>query len=368
MSRIACLAASRPVRAALATRPTGLLPRAARASVNGELSHGLPELVTSGNRILRADTMLPVVLRGVNRSGLEYTEPSDAGFLAAAEFTEEEIREIVLNWRAGILRLPFNQDWALRGRHGHSAAEYLAAIDQVISWAAALGAYTILDLQWLDAETVYGHTKDSDGQECDNRVPPTPNEDSILLWSTLATRYRDEPAVLFDLLNEPHDPLDDDFLPLCEIGPGGEVVSSGDSFVGPEIWVPWAERLVAEIRAIRPAGIIIVGGVDWAFDLRYVRVDAPNIVYSAHIYPNRSSGAWWKALGSCVEVPVFVGEWGGAETDLEFGRSLGDLLRRDGLGWTAWSWVDHPRLITPPRAPNYQPTPFGELVRNELRL
>src|SRR5215469_15433436 len=129
--------------------------------MNGELSHNLPQLVAAGNRILRSDTMRPVLLRGVNRSGMEYSEPSDAGFLASAGLTEDEIREIVLSWRANIIRLPFNQDWVLRGRRGHSAEDYLASLDLVISWAAALGAYTILDLQWLDADTVYGHTRDA---------------------------------------------------------------------------------------------------------------------------------------------------------------------------------------------------------------
>jgi hypothetical protein len=330
--------------------------------VNGELSHGLPELITAGNRILNAETGQPAVLRGVNRSGLEYTEPDGAGFLGAAQFTGEEVREIVRQWRANVIRVPFNQDWALRGRGGHSAGEYLEAIDQVIAWAAALGAYTILDLQWLDADSVYGHTKG----DCINRVPPTPNADSIILWKGLAERYREEPAVVFDLLNEPHDPLEDDPLPFYEIGPEGEVIECGESFVGPEVWVPWAERLVGEIRAIRPAGLVMVGGLDWAFDLRWVRVSAPNIVYSAHIYPNRAQAAWWKALGSSSEVPVFVGEWGGTERDLEFGRLLAETMRQRGLGWTAWSWADEPRLVTLPRAPDYEPTVFGRLVRDVL--
>lgn len=50
---------------------------------------------------------------------------------------------------------------------------------------------------------MYGHTKGHNGVKQPNRVPPTPNRDSILLWTTLAQRYGDEPAVLFDLLNEP---------------------------------------------------------------------------------------------------------------------------------------------------------------------
>jgi hypothetical protein len=333
-----------------------------------QLSHGLPELVTSGNRILRADTMQPVLLRGVNRSGLEYSEPAAAGFLSGAALTEDEVREIVVNWHANVIRLPFNQDWCLCGRSGHSAEEYLASLDQVISWAANLGAYTILALQWLDTETVYGYTKDERGVPKANRVPPTPNRDSILLWSMLAARYRDEPAVLFDLLTEPHNPLDDDSLPVHLIGPQGEVLDFEDSFVGPEQWVPWASRLTSEIRQIRPDGLLLVGGVDWAFDLREIRVDAPNIVYSTHIYSNRKPRDWWKALGRWNDVPVFVGEWGGRGDDCEFGHKLANLMRERGLGWTAWSWADYPQLIVPPRAPDYRPTAFGELVRNELRI
>jgi len=335
--------------------------------MRGDLSHGLPELITSGNRILRADNMQPVLLRGVNRSGLEYTEPSAAGFLAAAQLTRDEVREIVTTWRSNVIRLPFNQHWALNGRQGHSAEEYLAALDQVIAWAAALGAYTILDLQWLDAETIYGHTNDRRRGKQDNHVPPTPNVQTIDLWKILALRYRTEPAVLFDLFNEPHDPLRDDFLPIHLINPDGEVMDSDRSFVAAGEWVPWARRLVEEVRRIRNTGLILIGGVDWAFDLRGIYVDAPNIVYSAHIYANRKPGMWWKALGRADVLPVYIAEWGGTAKDIQFGRKLADLMRQKGLGWTAWSWVDDPQLVRPPGAPEYEPTAFGRLVQEELR-
>jgi len=334
--------------------------------MRGELSHALPELVTSANRILRADTMSAVLLRGINRSGLEYSEPAAAGFLDAAQLSEDEIRELV-GWNANIIRLPFNQDWCLNGRNGHSAEEYLASIDQVIAWASALGAYTILDLQWLDAETAYGYIEDENHLKRANRVPPTPNQDTIRLWQTLAARYENEPAVLFDLFNEPHDPLQDDLLPIRVPGPNGHVLESDQRFVSPKEWLSWATLLITEVRKIRAKGIILVAGVDWAFDLRRIRVDAPNIVYSAHVYPNRKSHHWWKALGHWNKVPVFVAEWGGQEQDREFGRKLADLMRRRAMSWSAWSWVDHPRLVQTPCAPSYQPTPFGELVRNELR-
>jgi len=294
----------------------------------GELSHNLPALLTSGNRILRSDTNQQVLLRGVNRSGLEYN--------AAAGVTEEEVREIVVGWGANILRLPFNQNWAL-----HSE-DYLAAIDQVISWAAQWGAYTILDLQWLDTDTIYGYTPGPNGEQVANHVPPAPDDNTIVLWNKLATRYRDEPAVLFDLLNEPHDP------------------TTADG------WSAWAARLVQEIRGSGAPGLILVGGVDWAFDLRDVEVDGPNIVYSTHIYANRKTSDWPKALSRIADVPVFIGEWGGADDQLAFGRKLAALMRDQRLGWTAWSWVDYPHLVQPPGPSNYLPTAFGQLVKDEL--
>lgn len=334
--------------------------------MNGELSHSLPWLITSGNRILRSDTLQPVLLRGVNRSGLEYTEPTGSGFLAPAGLTQDEVREIVSSWGASVIRIPFNQDWALGGRHGHSAEEYLSSLDQVISWTAALGAYTILDLQWLDAETVYGTVRDQNGVRRPNHVAPTPNGRTIELWRMLAQRYRDEPAVLFDLFNEPHDPLSDDFLNIHVINPDSEVVESDRSFVGPEEWIPWAERLVTEIRSIRLQGIVLLAGVDWAFDLTGIRLEQPNVVYSAHIYSNRKQRTWDKALGGADEVPIFIGEWGGTEKDLDFGGKLAARLTAARLGWTAWSWVDYPVLVQA-GAPGYDPTPFGALVRDQLR-
>ena len=334
--------------------------------MGGELSYGLPALVTAGNRILRADQMSPVLLRGVNRSGLEYSEPNADGFLAAARITPDEIREIVADWHANIIRLPFNQDWCLNGRGTFSAKAYLASLDQVIAWAAELGAYTILDLQWLDVETVFGTTLNSKQGRTANHVPPTPDERTTTLWQTLADHYRGETAVIFDLLNEPHNVMEDDPHPLNLIGTDGSVVPSNETRLTAEEWSKWATHLTAAIREIKPDGLIMVGGVDWGFDVSGVRVDAPNIVYSTHIYSNRRQKDWPRAIGRYREIPIFVGEWGGTVQDLKFGENLASEMRSLGLGWTAWSWSDFPPLIEPPGAPQFKPTPFGALVRNEL--
>jgi hypothetical protein len=326
-------------------------------------------LATGGNRIVRADTNEPVLLRGVNRSGLEYTEPAAAGFLAAAGFTEDEARHIVEEWGANVVRVPFNQDWALNGRRGHSAGEYIAALDQAIAWLAVRGAYTILDLQWLSADIAFGTTRGRDGDPEPNRVAPTPNADTITLWRKLATHFRDNPAVLIDLFNEPHDRLPDDPYPLHVVGRDGTVAESRRRRVDADVWTAWADRLISEIRSAGFGGLILAGGVDWAFDLSQIELDWEGVVYSTHIYSNRDRSRWELALGQAADVPVFVGEWGGRDSaeDLAFGRDLAERMRGTVAGWTAWSWADYPRLIQPPPAAEYTPTAFGELVRAELR-
>jgi endoglucanase len=319
--------------------------------MRGELSSGLPALTTSASRIVVANSGAPVVLRGVNRSGLEYSEPDEQGFLSAAEMSRAEIRTIVKDWGASIIRLPFNQDWVLRGRGAWPAEAYRAAVDQVIRWASSFGAYTLLDLQWLDAERIYGGDR--------NFVAPLPNLESIELWNVLATRYRDEPAVLYDLFNEPHDRLPDDPFPLNrEDG----TTYPGDKYrVTMREWQPWARRLIDAIRGINPSALIFVGGTNWSYDLRGMPMDRPNLVYSTHVYPGKGDN-WREAFGDlAATVPVFAGEWGGQDADLKWGRKLIAYFDMLNIGWTAWSWHNDPLLVK-----KYTPTSFGQIVQAGL--
>lgn len=333
--------------------------------MNGEISHGLPQLRTSGNRITDALTGKLITLRGINRSGFEYSEPVEDGFLTSAALSQQDIEEIVRGWGANVIRLPFNQGWAMRGRGSFSAECYRQALDQVISWAAALGAYTLLDLQWLDADTTFGRLADGSA----NRVAPLPNKGSIELWSTLAERYRDEPAVLFDLFNEPHAPLQDDENPMYFVTNDGCIEVGEPREFGSNEWNRWASKITATIHEIHPDALVFVSGVDWGFDLRGVRIHSANVVYSAHVYPDRLRRQWNGRFGHrCSDHPLFIGEWGGDGGDLKWGSGLISYVRRVACGWTAWGWVDLPKLVRNARAGDYTPTEFGNLVRSELLL
>lgn len=313
----------------------------------------LPQLGTLGRSIVREDTGETVRLCGVNLSSLEYSEPRDVGFLRASRITREEVLRLTNDLGAIILRLPFNQDWALRGRGEFTADDYLSALDEVIGWAVEGGAYTLLDLQWLDADTPRGGPRQF--------VAPLPDLGSIAVWGKLATRYRGCPSVLFDLFNEPHDRLPEDSLPLRH--PDGSAYRlPWRRKVYARNWRPWALRLIETIRQAHPLALIFVSGINWGYDLRGVELDRANLVYSSHVYPEKRPD-WETAFGRIAETrPVFIGELGGEAKDLGWGRELMAYLEEKGLGWAAWSWRDWPHLQQEGTL-----TAFGDLVAKHLR-
>ena len=277
------------------------------------------------------------------------------------------------------MRVPFTQEFVLGGRGTATGADYLAALDQVVTWAEACGIYTLLDLQWIDADTPHGIGQDGSI----NRVPSLPDGESIELWRILASHYRDRPSVLFDLFNEPHTPMQTDDAPLVGIRPDGGLWRLPARVVGMDEWQPWALRLVAEIRDAHPTSVIFVSGVRWAYDLRGFPLRrrsghaVEGLVYSTHVYPWTTIGLWpgrrpeqeWhRAFGHLAAAyPVFAGEWGGGPTDVDWGRRLLAYLEATTVGWTAWSWCDWPPLLADHRGGDCTPTPFGELVRAGLR-
>jgi endoglucanase len=324
-------------------------------SVNGNLSNGLARLATAGNRIVDTSTGAPVLLRGMNRSGLEYAGPDEQGFLSGAAISRSEIRHIVQDWGCKVIRLPFNQDFVLRGRGGCSGEEYQGALDQVIYWASLFGAYTLLDLQWLDADRIYGGDR--------NFVAPLPNMQSIELWALLARRYSDEPAVLYDIFTEPHDRLNDDPYPLNR--EEGTTYPASRRLVTMAEWQPWARKLTSAIRSESPDSVVFISGINWGYDLRGMPMDLANAVYSSHVYSDKGMN-WPDAFGNLSQtVPVFVGEFGADDTPagLDFIRRLGEYVRQLGIGWAAWSWYDKPFLIN-----RYAATQFGDIVRQQLAM
>jgi endoglucanase len=255
------------------------------------------------------------ILRGVNRSGFDYDK-------TGAGICEKEIAYICSQWKAQIIRLPFNQDWIMRD------PAYRAFLEVIIGWINNNGAYALLDLQWRNTT---------------DKIPPIPDEEAVSMWRMLAEKYKDNPAVLYDIHNEAHDTS----------------------------WEAWRERagqIIEAIQSVHPRALIFVSGLDWAYDLRgWGEKPLPyaNIVYSSHPYPFKAEPwAWAKYFGNVADkYPVFIGEFGGESSHLQWGKELIAYLDENNLGWTAWSWSNYTYLTEDDRR---TPTEFGQLVQNAL--
>jgi hypothetical protein len=332
------------------------------------------------------------VLRGLNRSGLEYAHPVAGDFLRGAGITDEELDTIVGQWGANVIRVPFNQARVLADGRPRSTG-YLASLDRLIARSARRGAYVLLTLQWLDSETSFGIRRDGSP----NRIPPLPNLRSLEVWGRLAARYRDEPAVLFDLFTEPHDPVRDsrdserdDRSALIGIADGGDTYHIASGRVSMHEWQQWARHLVRVIRREHPHALVFVSGVNWAYDLRGFPLcesrdsarAIEGLVYSTHVYPWRGGPSrltnaatffgrvptWRAAFGDLARRwPVFAGEWGGDAEHVPWGRRLRAYMDSLEMGWTAWSWSDRPFLVADLRSADTHPTEFGRIVQDGLR-
>ena len=370
-----------------------ILPRGRR------FSGALTWLRVSENRLVdeAGDT---VVLRGVTRTGLEYTgrnAPDPTGTIQrtsrlGAGMTRDEIREIVRDWGANVIRLPLNQEWALTRR------DYVLDVDGIVQDAAAEGAYTLLSIGRFDRRRTWG------GDPADpNRTPPLPEATTIDLWRKLANRYRDEPAVLYEIFAQPHAalPTDTEY----------RLNRPGDEPGWIALWHSWVRRIEEAVHRRNGRALIFVSGWDWGLSLRSFPVPLrpgrplPNAVYSSHVFFSDVIGRstqtdadfehWFGFPRLRQSHPIYVGEWGGEAARIGWGDDLEEYMRdlhryTDGLwqglaGWTATSWADAPLLIQRgdgSRGRGRQtvrwrtfrrsgrrvlPTEFGELVRGALR-
>jgi len=310
------------------------------------------ELKVSGNKLVTA-TGETVRLQGVNVCSLEWS--------AKGEQVERSVKVALKEWKANAIRLPVhNGFWFGRGKgkSGPNDAEaYRQIVDQVIKMAAGQGAYVILDLH------LYG----------------APKEEAAEFWKDAAARYANNPAVLFDLYNEPGGIS----WELWKNGGPLEVKKKGSTEVE-TVQVVGMQALVDAVRSTGAENLIIAGGINHAYDLSGILTGSGlqdpsghGIMYATHFY-NWHKGWAEKFLALADKYPILVGEFGADVKKMSFvpaknqespdtwvPDALG-MVQKYGLNWTAFSL--HPKA-TPVLIKdwNYEPTPFwGQHVKAAL--
>ena len=324
-----------------------------------------PALHTVGNKVVNAKGKI-VRLQGVNVPSLDW-DP-------AGEHVLESIDVAFTQWNANIVRIPLTQDiWFgyFKGqKSAATAAAYQKLVDAIVSRVSASNKYVLLDLHWSDGGVWGMHV----GQHA------MPDDNSIQFWKSVAKRYANNPAVLFDLYNEPHDVSWDVWKN------GGAVEERNDDPArGKHLQYhsPGMQALVDTVRATGAKNIVIAGGLDWAYDLRGIVAGnaltergGNGIMYATHIYPWKKD---WdlNVTPATTKYPVFVGEvgtkpWHEGDPPHEnvytesWAPDVLKYIEKHGLSWTAWSLHPsaNPCLIT---GWDYKPTDYwGRYVKAAL--
>lgn len=319
------------------------------------------ELKVSGNRIVDA-TGKEIWLQGLCVDSMQWSTGDNILWSVHIALNE---------WKSNVIRIPVHDSFWFghgKGQRPGSQEEYRQLVDKAAKLVAAKGAYLVLDLHCFGA----------------------PTEEHVAFWKDAAERYKNNPAVLYELFNEPH-------------GVSWEIWRNGGSLSGPKNVITdvnpventekmktdittGVQALVNTVRETGAKNIIIAGALDWAYDLSgivngYALDDkgGNGIVYVSHIYPWKKD---WekKVLVTAAKHPVIVTEIGTPPDYSSFSfipahqrypiegwsEDVLGMIQKYKLHWTGFSFHPQcgPMVI---QDWNYTPTPYwGKYVKEAL--
>ena len=216
----------------------------------GSNAGGLGPYTVSGNKILDKNSN-EHFFRGLDRPSLEWS--------CSGDIQNTDYQAMSSEWGANIVRLPLNQDcWLSTSGNSSYDPTYAGTVDQQVQWATENGMDIILDLHWSDqgSFSVGAACLANSGGNCQQDMADT---NSVEFWKEVATKYANNPAVIFELYNEPkvggYAPTDANWVTWLNGG-----TSSGYTVVG-------MQQLYTTVRATGANNIVIIGGLDWSFNL-----------------------------------------------------------------------------------------------------
>ncbi|MCB0718558.1 MAG: glycoside hydrolase family 5 protein [Bacteroidetes bacterium] len=315
------------------------------ASWSAAAQQSMQRLRVEGNQFVN-ETGDRVVLRGVSFS--------DPDRLERVGHWNREYFETAREWGANLVRFPVHPSaWRSRGREA-----YLELLDSGIALAGELGMYVIID--WHSIGNL----------RTDLYFRPmyeTSMKETLEFWQAIAERYADNPVVAFyEIFNEP---------------------TQYNGRLGKLTWeqhVSIMEDVIHVIYAFNRRAIPLVGGLDWGYNISYVRdrpVAYPNVAYVTHPYPQKRAEPWppeWQRdFGLIAEdYPIVATEFGfmsadgpGAHvpviSDEHYGEAIIDFFEERGISWTVWVFDPQwsPQMFT---GWDFAPTAQGRFFRRKM--
>ncbi len=291
------------------------------------------------------------LFRGVARPSLEWSSTGD--------MLQQSDYDTMQAWGANVVRLSLNQDfWIADPTNGHAVSYYPDFVDAQVQAAEMDGLDVILDLHWSDA----GSFSQSPGQWC------MADQNSITFWTQVATKYKGDPHVLFELYNEPY--VNTASSENWGVWLNGGTVSCTSNQVNSGVMsthtatfnAAGMQQLYNAVRQTGAQNLVVVGGLNFAFDLSGVGQGyrlkdangnrAANVVYNTHPYNEggkTTPAQWYTAFGYLAATdPVMATEFGdttatcaSANYDtsvMAYFDAASSSNPANRISWTAWAF------------------------------
>ncbi len=277
-------------------------------------------LVSSLTRVVWCGQSVPAFAPPLSVSGTKILDANGVTFIPKAisivdslTWTLDDFKMLKKEWKVDMIRLPYITDRWYYNVDAATRETYLAAFDKYLDWTYQCGIYVL-----LDGFHEGGSTGNADFHW-------TACQDA---WKILAPRLKDRTHIIWEVYNEPY-----------------EITWAN--------WVPKAEALIDIINSYNPVvKVFAVPGTNWAqdFDVRTLKVDRPNVIYSAHPYPHVYNAVWnpaaWDAgfgyIATEGYAPVLATEMYYPLFDkgdrTAYGEPIMKYFADRGIGWFAWIW------------------------------
>lgn len=326
---------------------------------------GVHDLLVSGNHLVDQHGNV-IRLTGVNRSGAEYACAEGWGIWDGPTDTDPAVRAMAA-WHINAVRIPLNEDcWlGINGvKPAYSGARYRSAIADYVDRLERFGMTPILNLHY----SAPGRTVP------DNQAPMADEDHAPAFWRSLATYFKNDHHVLFDLFNEPSPDS------VRDTAAAWSCVLKGGSCPGVNFRTAGMQQLVNVVRATGATQPLLVAGPQYAGDLdRWPQYEPHDplhqLIASIHIYvpdsaPCATRECWDSQIAPvAAQVPVIAGEIGTLNCAGSSILPLLDWSDAHGISYLAWAWNakgcgDGPSLIT-----GYSGTPtqtYGQCYQEHL--
>ena len=336
------------------------------AAPGANAASAAPRLHVSGNRLLDSSGN-QVVLHGMNRSGAEFACVQGNGIFDGP--TDQASISAMKSWGAVVdaVRVPLNEAcWNGESyvNSAYAGTNYINAIKTYVNLLNANGIVAILDLHWTDGQYTGPSAGCSSAQAtCQKPMPDAAQ--AIPFWTSVASTFKGNDAVVFDLFNEPYASRADN----NNSSEGWQCWATGSPCTGISYQVAGMQQMVNAVRSTGADNVLMLGGEEYSNDLTGWLQHEPtdpdhNLVASWHSYNNNtcnSQSCWNSQVAPVIaQVPVVAGEIGEGDCAGGYIDALASWLESQHTGFLAWTWNAWsgcgPILITDY---NGTPTAFG---------